>query len=882
MNATPSIIHARPPLGTSLQEIREGLITYYQRWLGRNDLQFEVRTLLKTGGPRGKFFNLDVQGILEAAKFVLKEDGLPDVKGLYCTLNPAPRGIRIDKLTSDKHILGGDNSCYWILLDVDPMRPNEFGTWNATEEEFTQAFEAGKEILKMLPLTPSATAISGNGFQACFPVAKVSKDEHNRILQWLDGKTQDAPGIRGMVKVDTAVSNPARIWRIPGTHGRKDGNGIDRPNVVKAALIHVAPGGGAALEAIIADNQRALEALLVKINAEKKNKAPKITYSARSGAEVTQRPSKKGASQIKRAIAYADTLAAVKPAISGQAGHNTTFANLCKLFQNFTGLTDGERWEVACRLNEAGCIPPWNESELRHKIADAMKAPAYHAPLEDSPAKVVDHSEPLPSPPAAPFVVGSAFPLVEDPSDRGNAHRLLERHEADIRYVANWGKWLLWDKVCWKIDFEHDVERYFKESTEAYLAQALDWLETHKEHATKERGKDSTPAQLEYKRIDRLANFLKQSRNAGKMAAALTSCQSETVTIIHDRLNRKKDLVVVENGTVDLATGMLRESAREDLLTQRITTPFDFDAVCPRWMEFLNQIFIHEDTRQTDYELIAYVQKMLGCAITGRATRENIFPICVGSGGNGKSVFLGTIQRILGDDICLSCDPGFLMEARATQHQTSIASVFGKRLILAVEPPAGSRMNTALVKGLTGGDKVTARRMREDEWQFEPEALFILCTNELPQVRETSDGVWRRVRLIEFLAKFDESSRDTHLQQKLLEEAPGILAWLIAGAKAYLAEGIQTPDRVMAAVARYRDSEDIVGGWLDECAQVFDDKSVRIRASALQENFKEYCERNGFRHSKKLLSDGLQRRGVASLRCNGTWYLGISLNQTES
>lgn len=378
MNATQTI--SRPAMGpASYQEIYDGLAAYYHRWLDRNDLQFEVRMVKNPKGASGHFFNLDTDGLVKAAKFILKENSNPESKGLYCTINPTPRNIKIKGLTKDDDILGG--SCYWVLLDIDPERPQGFYDWNATDEETQAALAAGKEILKIFPLRPNTTAFSGNGFQACFPVAGLSSADHNLILNWLNEKAQSMPAISGRVKIDSSVSNPARIWRIPGTHGRKPGNGIDRPNITKAAII--SQRTPAEMEKLISDNQTQLEALLIKIKAETKKRAPKIVSIERSNVETTLGPAEKRPSQLIRAMAYADKLAQAKPAISGQGGHNATFANLCKLFQKFTQLTESERWQIACRMNETGCIPPWSDQELLHKVKDAIKAPAYHAPLDE-------------------------------------------------------------------------------------------------------------------------------------------------------------------------------------------------------------------------------------------------------------------------------------------------------------------------------------------------------------------------------------------------------------------------------------------------------------------------------------------------------------------
>lgn len=474
-----------------------------------------------------------------------------------------------------------------------------------------------------------------------------------------------------------------------------------------------------------------------------------------------------------------------------------------------------------------------------------------------------------------------SYHLLEDGTDRGNAHRLLAQRAPDCKFIATWQKWLTWTGTHWEIDEVQQIQKWYKVAVEENYTAVVKWLAANVEHAPE---KWKTPKDekktAEYIKYSMLAAFLKKSRNTSKMNAALTSTESENVTHHHDELNLTKDLLVAKNGTIELATATLRPSRREDMLTTAGVTAYKTAAPCPRWIQFLEQIFIQKDSAQADHELIKYIQLLIGCSVTGRATRENILPIFYGGGGNGKSVFLSTIREVLGADIAYGADPGFLMESRASQHQTSIASIFGKRLIIAVEPPQSSRLNTALVKSITGGDQLACRRMREDEWFFTPECLLILCTNELPRISETSDGIWRRVRLVEFLAKFNDANKDPRLQEKLLGEREGILNWIVQGARDYLANGLTAPARVMQATQQYRNSEDVVQGWLDECAIIANDSSVKTKGATLQESFTAYCERNQIRSNSKDLANGLNQRGIIKRRLNGSWWVGIKIIDT--
>lgn len=872
----------RPALGTSFDDIHSGLLDYYQRWLERDDLQFEIRILKNPEGASGALFDLTEDGIRKAADFILKHDKRDDVKGIYSTINPslrtdAPRGTLSTKLTKDPAIIGG--ACYAVLVDIDPIRdPNEFNTWNATSTEVAWALAAGNKVLDLLPLEPNTIAHSGNGWQSVYPVEYLSKDDHSLLLKWLDDQIQSDEYFRGRVKVDSAVCNPSRIWRVIGTHGRKNGNGSDRPNIVKSVAIR--PGADREdLPRMISHNQMELEALLAEIKSNYQKQPPKIAPVARYVTETTQEPPKKDglkngvlkvvetdSSWSGRAKAYARAVGAARPAVSGQDGHKATFALAAKLVQKFSMLDESQHWEALKIFNDF-CQPPWSDEELRHKLISAKKAPRWHSPFTETTYKTaLAHglSESL------------RYCLMDDTSDRGNAHRLLERFGADLRYISTWEKWLAWDGSAWQLDIDGLSKRWFKQSIEESIPIVWKWLKENEQFAKLEKGEVEGEQHREYRKYQALAKFLQSSRNMAKLTAALASAQSEDVTVTHEKLNQQKDLLACPNGTLDLRSGKLVPPNRKHLISQKSPVEWDENAACQRWEQFLGEIFIDPVTGQTDHDMIGYLQRVFGCAIAGRANEENLVLILSGAGGNGKSKLIEALSGVIGNDLCFSADPSFLLQSKAGQHPSILASLFGKRLVCAIEPDSG-RMNTALVKQISGADTIAARRMNEDWWNFRPECLLAISTNKKPEITETSDGIWRRLRVIEFHRQFDESTRDETLGQKLREEAQGILCWLVAGAKEYLANGLQTPETVLAATAEYRSAEDVVGSWLEECALIVDDSAVRTKAGKVQESFRRWCDRNGHHPGKSALVDGLKRLGCAKIKNSALWWTRIKL-----
>jgi putative DNA primase/helicase len=265
----------------------------------------------------------------------------------------------------------------------------------------------------------------------------------------------------------------------------------------------------------------------------------------------------------------------------------------------------------------------------------------------------------------------------------------------------------------------------------------------------------------------------------------------------------------VENGTVDLRTGEIREHRKEDFITKLAPVAFDPDAACPRWRAFL------ETTFAGDAELIGYMQRLVGYCLTG-ATEEHILPFLHGNGANGKSTFCETVLKLMGPDYAMKAAPDLLMARRGEAHPTDRADLFGKRFVACIETEEGRRMAEALVKELTGGDRVRARRMREDFWEFTPTHHVWLAGNHKPTVRGSDHGIWRRIKLIPFDVVIPEAEQDKKLPAKLAHELPGILNWAIEGCLDWQRDGMREPQVVRVATAGYSAEMDEVGQFLAE------------------------------------------------------------------
>jgi putative DNA primase/helicase len=235
---------------------------------------------------------------------------------------------------------------------------------------------------------------------------------------------------------------------------------------------------------------------------------------------------------------------------------------------------------------------------------------------------------------------------------------------------------------------------------------------------------------------------------------------------------------------------------------------------------------------------------------------------------------VNTLLAMLGPDYATKAPPSLLMVKRTETHPTELTMLFRKRLVVAVESNEGARFNEALVKELTGGDRITARRMREDFWSFFPTHKVMLCTNHEPTIRGTDHAIWRRIRKVPFTVTIPDAEQDRELPAKLLEELPGILAWVVSGCLAWQSTSLEPPAEITSATKAYRDGQDVLGAFLeDECQE-----GSEVKASDLYARYKGWAERTGESAvNQRRFGQAMNERGYKRKENHGKWYVGLKL-----
>lgn len=415
----------------------------------------------------------------------------------------------------------------------------------------------------------------------------------------------------------------------------------------------------------------------------------------------------------------------------------------------------------------------------------------------------------------------------------------LAGFDRDAKYVATEGLWYFWTGTRWRADrsLEHLTKvRCFLRDRAASIA------EYDSEGSTGTRSR----------RID----HLKSHKTVTAVAALARANPSSTA--LTEAFDRDLMLLGTPGGTVDLRDGSLRPAFRYDLIS-RLTSfcPATSGTRPTRWQSFLH------DVMDGDAETIAFLQRCAGYALTG-ATNEHKLLFLHGSGRNGKSVFLNTLLDIWGDYGRRVAASTFL-SSHTERHPTDLASLRGARLAIASELPRGKCWDEAVIKDLTGGDRMTARFMRQDFFEFDPQLTLMIAGNVQPSFRGVDIAIRSRVVLIPFTVTIPPDRQDLGLQTELTKEAPAILRWCIDGAIAWQRQGLDVPERLRKASQDYFDEEDIVGQFLLE--KTTDDPGGYVSSADLILQFNHWLELQGLSHwTKTTLTKELRSRGYQDHR----------------
>jgi putative DNA primase/helicase len=384
-----------------------------------------------------------------------------------------------------------------------------------------------------------------------------------------------------------------------------------------------------------------------------------------------------------------------------------------------------------------------------------------------------------------------------------------------MRHCHAWKKWLLYRGGYWQLDDAGIALARSKHVARLILTEAASCEDKAVRTALIEHSHRTEKAERRKAMVD------------------LARCESR-IPILHTQLDRHPYLLNCANGTLDLETFKKHDHRASDYLTKQCPTAYVPDAQCPLWLQTIERVLPDERVR-------AYLQRYFGYALTGDVS-EQVLLTALGVGANGKSTIMCTIQDVLSSAYAIQIATDMLLTKDRESHPTDLADLFGVRLAIGTETPKGRALDERLVKQLTGGEPIRARRMREDFWEFPPSHKFILVTNHMPEVSADDYAVTRRLHVLRFDVTIPEADRDKQLLRKLKREREGILAWAVEGRRMQLEQGLAAPDEVLfkpsTATETKSPPEEFIASF------VVRQPGSRTRASVLFDAYTSWCGRN--------------------------------------
>ena len=472
-------------------------------------------------------------------------------------------------------------------------------------------------------------------------------------------------------------------------------------------------------------------------------------------------------------------------------------------------------------------------------------------------------------------------------NEDGDAELFVCLHKGRLVYDHAASQWYTWPGNHWEPDRTEQALAGVNDVADVYLAEMKRqaWLRGKAEMA--KQTKQAAAAEANEKMLARRVRDLQTIRRK-QAVLHLARAGAGSLGITGDEWDADPWSLAVENGVIDLQAGTFRPGTPADYFKTYAPTPWEgVDAPCGTWEATL------ESTFGGDGELVAFVGRLAGYAITGKTT-EAIFPIFWGSGRNGKTVFLQAMADVLGPDLAGPIEAESLLESRFTRPSggpsSDLLHLRGRRLAWVSETNENRRINAGRVKLFSGGDFITGRApYAARQVTFRPTHKIFMLTNHRPKADASDEALWRRVLLIPFETVFvtdpdpekpNERKADLDLADRLKAERPGILAWLVKGCLAWRREGLNPPRTVLAATERYRDTEDTIKTFLLECCA--EGPTRTVRAGTLFKAFIAWAEENGEKPGTiKKFGQYVSKRFDAAKDTAGKFYIGVGLSSHD-
>lgn len=418
-------------------------------------------------------------------------------------------------------------------------------------------------------------------------------------------------------------------------------------------------------------------------------------------------------------------------------------------------------------------------------------------------------------------------------TDLYNARRLAEMFKNELRWSRDYGGWFIFNGQYWERDNNNAIRKYPVKVYDKLKQELEDWS-------------GDNPSQ------ELFARHVKSTGSEGKMNAMANTSQAFLGAQAAE-FDAATELFNCSNGTYNLSTHEFQSFDASDMLSKMSGVKYDYDARCPMWCKFLDDIFLGND------DIIEFMQRSIGYSLT-TSTKEHCMFIFYGTGANGKSRFIDTIVSMLGD-YALNCPSTTFIRKPGSSIPNDIARLKGARMVTAIESNQNVSLDEMVIKQVTSEDKITARFLNKEFFDFFPTFKVYFATNHKPNIHGTDNGIWRRIRMVPFEFRVTPQTEDKFLGEKLKKEMSGIFNWALEGYKRWCQDGLNTPQVILDATGDYQSEEDDIGNFItDYCIK---DPKGSIAAIEFKRRFKEI---NGYNKGSKQIAEYMKRMAVESGR----------------
>lgn len=759
-----------------------------------------------------------VSGYFDAPEELEKAAAKYTVQGgnAYCTINPCPMDLAartgINQVstrkgtptTADKDILRRTH----LLFDLDHSRPSGIA---ANEYELGAALTLGQKMaddLRAEGWPEPITINSGNGCHLIYRIdlgnTEADLKKVKAILKWADARWGDPGGVR----IDQTVCNAARISRLPGSMNRKGAGSPERPHrrsqvIFQPALLETVPNEVLGLCAAAEQVSGRLEFAGSFDLAE---------FIARNLPEA------------RGPIPYEDGHKWTMQVCPWNPQHDNNAAFVIRRGDGRIGAgclhngCNGNNWRQLRALFET---VPTRPVAVQYYDSDNEPPPDYGE------ERFADYEQPA--------------DLNELPfTDLGNAKAMVQIYGNRFKFCPVTKKWFVWNRLKWIEDKLNQVLVFANKTVEA-------------------REKNSQGIQEEDLRKTAF-RFFRSCQSVARRNALIEQAKAwQPALVTTDDLDQNTWLLNCRNGTLDLRTGMIRPHDPADLITKCVDADYDPGAACPRWISYLEQ------SMGGDASLVDFIRRAIGYTLTGETDEHALF-VNVGKGENGKSVFMTILSDLLGD-YASNTQHGTFAEKKNDSTRNDLAGLMGARLVHCSETNDNFRFDEALIKQLTGGDKISARFLYGEFFAFRPAFKIWIASNYQPEIRGIDDGIWRRIKFIPWAIKVNPWDRDPKLVAKLRAELSGILAWAVTGCRDWQQGGLCEPESIRRAAESNRAESDIMVQFLTECCEV--GPREECQSSQLYAVFRQWLVNRGeYELSMVKMARMLKYKGFQSIRTN--------------